>query len=60
MSFKDFLNQAWSDHATQVAARLAKGNSAEYLKAINQVKSHFSQLSDDDKSWCEETLKKFD
>lgn len=39
-------------------AERARGNAIGYSKAAQQVKSYFDKLSDDDKSWCEASLKK--
>lgn len=39
-------------------AEKAKGNDLGYKTAVAQVKNYFDQLSADDKSWCEKTLKK--
>lgn len=39
-------------------AEKAKGNALGYETAMTQMKKYFEQLSDDDKSWCEVTLKR--
>lgn len=39
-------------------AEKAKGNNLGYKTAVAQVNKYFEQLSADDKSWCETTLKK--
>lgn len=40
-------------------AEKAKGNDLGYKTAVSQVQKYFEQLADDDKSWCETTIKKF-
>ena len=37
----------------------ARGNSSGYSKATEQLRAAFEQLSDDDKSWCRDTLQRF-
>lgn len=39
-------------------AEKANGNDLGYNRATSIVKKYFDQISDDDKSWCEVTLKK--
>lgn len=36
-----------------------KGNEIGYKTAVQNMKKYFDQLSEDDKSWCQSTLKKF-
>ncbi len=40
-------------------AEKARKNDIGYSKAVEKIKHHFEQLSEDDKKWCEKTLNKF-
>ncbi len=46
-------------YETLALAEKAKGNVLGYKNAITDLNKYFEQLSSDDKSWCETTLKKF-